>query len=119
MSPVVFIAKQLHKIYPHESFIKVGVNTAFVKDKSQNYEFGGRIYLETDDIVLFHGLPKRIEVEGVNLLGALELERDDLLTICYNLKQDITCKFEEKYFEFKGKKYYDVFDLETIQENYQ
>lgn len=115
MSPVVFLAKQLHKLYAIESFIKVGVNTVFIKDKKQNYEFSGRVYIETDDIVMFHGLPKCIEVEGENLLGALELERNDLLTTCFNLKQDSSCNFEENSFTFKGKMYYDIFDLDQFE----
>ena len=114
MSPLYFISNQLHMVYPIESFIKLGVCTAFIKDKNQDYSFNGKKFYETDDVVVFTGLPKCIELDGENLLGALELEYDFMLSTCYKLKQDNECSFEIDHFMYKGRKYKSILDLDKF-----
>lgn len=115
MNPTIFIASQLNKLYTSESLVKVGVNTAFIKDQNQNYSFGGKIYYEDKDVIVFHGLPKRIEIEGDNLAACLEYEHNDLLGICYNLKQKEGTLFYKDYFLYDGEIYYSIHDLEKFR----
>ena len=95
MNPAIFVANQLHKFFKADELVKVGVCTAFLKDEKTKYEFGGRIAYENDRVIMFHGLPKRIEVDGENLIELLQYELCDLLADCYNLKHIKACKFDE------------------------
>lgn len=85
--------------------------TRCLQDRNNTYEFGGKIYAENEDMVLFYGLPKRIEIHGDNVTALIEYEHNDLLGVCCELRQDKTCVFDENYFIYQGVKYYDIRDL--------
>ena len=108
---LLFLANQMYKLFGTERLVKIGVNTVFTKDRNNTYEFGGKIYAENEDMVLFYGLPKRIEIHGDNVTALIEYEHNDLLGVCCELRQDKTCEFDENYFIYQGVKYYDIRDL--------
>lgn len=110
----IFVANQLYKFFPTDTLVKVGAGTAFLKDKSTEYSFGGPIAYENNDVILFHGLPKRIEVDGENLVESFQWQHNALLADCCNLKQNKTCIFNEFDFVYEGKKYYDIEDVELL-----
>lgn len=114
MNPAIFVANQLNKYFKSDTLVKVGATTAFLKDEKTKYSFGGKVLYENDAVVLFGGLPKRIEVDGENMLELFQYQHNRLLSGCYVLKQNETCKFSEYYFEYNGKKYYDVEDVELL-----
>lgn len=114
MSTRIFVANQLHKFFGEDTLVKVGVGTAFLKNPKTKYDFGGSIAYENEHVVMFNGLPKRVEIEGVNMVDALQYEHNDFLGYCCTLRQDPTCKFGEFDFEYDGKKYYNIEDVFTI-----
>lgn len=117
MNPYIFVTNQLHKYFPTDTLVKVGVGTAFLKNPDTKYEFGGRVIYENDDVILFTALPKRIEIDGENLIELIQYQHNSLLGRCYDLKQTNKCKFDEFYFEYDNKKYYDIEDVELLLSN--
>ena len=72
---------------------------------------------ENDDVILFTALPKRIEVDGENMIELFQYQHNSLLGGCYDLKQTNKCKFDEFHFEYDNKKYYDIEDVELLLSN--
>lgn len=114
MKAGIFVANQLHKYFPNDTLVKVGVGTAFLKDPNTKYSFGGPISYENEHLIMFHGLPKRIEVDGENLIELFKYEHSDFLAGCCILQQNPTCKFDDHSFTFEGKTYYDIEDVELL-----
>lgn len=114
MSAHIFIANQLHKYFPTDTLVKVGVGTAYIKDPNTNYDFGGAVRYENENVILFHGLPKRIEIDGENMLDLLHYEHNAFLADCCILRQNKTCIFDEYKFEYEGKTYYEIEDVQSL-----
>lgn len=114
MNPSIFVANQLYKYFPTDTLVKVGTASAFLKDKSTEYDFGGKVLYENEDVVLFAGLPKRIEIDGENLIDSFQYQHNDLLGYCFKLKQTNKCDFDEFCFNYDGKKYYDIEDVQLL-----
>lgn len=114
MNPVIFISNQLYNMYESESLLKVGVCTVFLKRQDTEYSFGGKILYENDNIIIFIGLPKRIEIDDMNLVDSIDYIHTSELSMCYDLKQSKQCKFDEFLFEFDKKKYYSIDDLKLL-----
>ena len=117
MNPAIFVANQLYKYFTTDTLVKVGVGTAFLKNPDTKYEFGGRILYENADVILFSALPKRIEIDGENMIELFTYQHNSLLGKCYDLKQSNKCKFDEFHFEYDNKKYYDIEDVEILLSN--
>lgn len=117
MSPSIFVANQLYKYFPTDTLVKVGVRAAFLKNPDTKYDFGGHILYENADVILFTGLPKRIEVDGEDMIKIFQYQHNSLLCGCYDLKQTNKCKFNEFHFEYDNKKYYDIEDVDLLLSN--
>lgn len=117
MNPYIFVSNQLHKYFPTDTLVKVGVCTAFLKNQDTKYEFGGHVLYKNSNVILFSGLPKRIEIDGENLIELFQYQHSSLLSGCYDLKQTNKCKFDEYHFEYDNKKYYEIEDVELLLSN--
>lgn len=114
MNPAIFVANQLYKYFSTDELVKVGVFTAFLKDEKTSYDFGGKIAYENNHVVLFYGIPKRIEVDGENMIELLQYEHCELLADCYNLKHKKACDFGENEFKYNEQTYYNIEDVSNL-----
>lgn len=114
MNPSIFVANQLYKHFPTDTLVKVGVSTVFLKNPDTKYVFGGHVLYENADVILFTAIPKRIEVDGENMIELFPYQHSDFLGHCYTLKQTNNCKFDEFHFEFNSKKYYEIEDVNIL-----
>ena len=114
----LFIANQLVELFPYDSLIRIGVCTAFIKKNGVDYDFGGRVYYENDDVIIFSGLPKRIEVDGLDLIELLQWEQSDLLGKCLELvKQGAV--FNQYEFDLNGNVYDHIEYVEQLLQTMQ
>ncbi len=113
-NPVFFIANHLYKMFPVDTLVRIGMHTVFLKDKS-NYDFGGNIIKETDEYTIFIAKPKRINIDNdnYNMMECITWERDDNLTKCLEARKHGVI-FHFDHFEYKGKNYYELDDIDKI-----
>ena len=99
----------------HEKKLKSVPNNNTKEEKSDVQE--KKENNKNDDVILFTALPKRIEVDGENMIELFQYQHNSLLGGCYDLKQTNKCKFDEFHFEYDNKKYYDIEDVELLLSN--